>query len=71
MSYSERISKLCSGCEHSRESGCLNANKHGYVHLADAGVGITVMVTTEGIIFYYSDINYCDRWRLREICHGT
>ena len=71
MSYLERISKLCSGCEHARERGCLNANKHGYVHLTGLGEGMTVVVTTEGIVFNYSDISYCDRWRLREICHGA
>lgn len=71
MSYSERISKLCHGCEYARERGCLNASKRGYVHLTDTGDGITVMVTTEGMVFYYSDISYCDRWRLKEICNGT
>ena len=66
MSYIERISKLCSGCEHARERGCLNANKHGYVNLTGAGEGITVTVTPEGIVFYYSDISYCDKWELKE-----
>lgn len=71
MSYSERISKLCCGCEYARERGCLDANKRGYVHLTGIGDGITVMVTTEGIIVYYSDISYCDRWRLKEIFNGA
>lgn len=57
-----QLESKCRGCEYKRPTGCARSNYEAYGIRYYSESGMTCMLTSEGFIYYLTDIERCDKW---------